>query len=145
MSNRLHLYWAAHPNPTHQRECASNDAQRGKSDDEPGEFGRVRNAENPASKLDSGQTNENKPDGAGKEDIAKESELGVLECARGCDDRSEWKRRWRETGNHQWDGRAVAHFSLQVVETFAAHHFFEAFLATFATHQIQQQNSNRRS
>ncbi len=139
------LSGAAQANPTHDRQRASNYAQHGKSNDEPGEFGRVRNAENPASEPDGGKPNENKPNGAGTEDISKESQLGVLECACGGDDRSEWKRRWRQAGNDQRDSCTLAHFFLQVVDAFAAHHFFEAFLATFATYQIQQQNSGGRS
>jgi hypothetical protein len=96
--------------------------------------------ENPASEPDGSEPDERKPNGAGNEDIAKESQLGVLECAGGGDDRSEWKRRWRQAGNGQGDGRTLAHFFLEVVEAFAAHQFLETFLATFAAHQIQHQD-----
>jgi hypothetical protein len=115
---------AAQANPAHNRQRTPNDAQRRKSNDEPDKLGRVRNAENPASKLDGGESDESKPNGAGSEHIAKEPEPGVLECARGGDDRGEWKRRWREAGNDQWNGRSVAHFFLFLFVTFVAHNFF---------------------
>src|ERR1039458_1102803 len=140
----LRLSGAAQPNPTQNRQRASNDAQRGKPHDEPDKLRRVRNAENPAPEGDCCKPDESEPNGAGAEDIGKQSHLRVLECARGGDDRGEWKRRRRQAGKDKRAGRTLAHLLLQVVDASGAHHLLEAFLAPFATDQIQQQNSGCR-
>src|SRR5450756_1304091 len=82
LSPPLRLSGAAQPNPTQDRQRASNDAQRGKPHDEPDKLRRVRNAENPAPERHCCKPDESEPNGAGAEDIGQQSHLRVLECAR---------------------------------------------------------------